>query len=153
MVTAYQTLKLLHVLSSILGLGASLTYGVWALRGVKDPAHEGFALRGIEWLDTWLVNPAFTVAGLSGVGLIWMGQLPFGLLWVWGSVALWLGTTGLAWWVYRPLARRQWEAYQRGGAADPAYQALSLRAARLGLIFTAANVGLVVLMVFKPAGQ
>ena len=149
---AFLALKLLHILSAILAFGASLTYGVWALRGMRDPAHEGFALRGIQWLDRWLVDPAFTVAGLSGLGLAWMAQLPFSLLWVWGSLALWAFTSLLAWAVYQPLARRQWAAFERGGAADPAYQALSLRAARLGLVFTAANAGQVVLMVFKPAG-
>jgi uncharacterized membrane protein len=146
-------LKLLHILSAMLAFGASLTYGVWALRGLKEPAHEGFALRGLRWLDTWLVNPAFTVAGLSGLGLVWMGLAPWGLPWVWGSLALWALTSALAWGVYRPLAQRQWAAYQRGGCADPDYQALSARAARLGLLFTAANAGLVFLMVFKPAGQ
>jgi uncharacterized membrane protein len=150
---AYLTLKLLHVLSAILAFGASLTYSVWALRGLKEPQHEGFALRGIQWLDTWLVNPAFTVAGLSGWGLVWLYQLPLGLAWVWGSLALWAFSTLLAWGLYRPLARRQWAAFERGGAQDADYQRLSLRAARLGVIFTAANVGLVLLMVFKPAGQ
>ena len=150
---ALLALKLVHILSACLAFGASLTYGLWALRGAQEPAHAGFALRGIQWLDTWLVNPAFTLAGLSGLGLVWMGPLPWSLLWVWGSLALWAVTSGLAWAVYRPLARRQWAAYQRGGSTDPDYQALSLRAGRLGLVFTAANAGLVFLMVLKPAGQ
>ena len=78
----YLVLKLVHILSATLAVGASLTYGVWALRGARDGAHEGFALRGLLWLDSWLVNPAFTVAGLSGAALVRLGGLPWGLLWV-----------------------------------------------------------------------
>lgn len=150
--TLYRALKFLHVLSATLAFGASLTYGAWTLRGVRDSAHEGFVLRGLLWLDRWLVNPAFTVAGLSGIALVRLGGLPWGLLWVRASLALFLFTTALSWAVYRPLARRQWDRFSAAGSADPHYRRLSLWAARLGLVFTLANLGLLALMVFQPAG-
>lgn len=146
-------LKLIHILSATLAFGASLTYGVWALRGARDSSHQGFALRGLLWLDTWLVNPAFTAAGLSGIALVGLGGPAWGLLWVRASLALFLVTTALAWGVYRPLARRQWARFSAEGAADPAYQRLSRHAARLGLVFTLANLGLIALMVLQPAGR
>jgi uncharacterized membrane protein len=149
---AYLALKFIHVLSALLAFGASLTYGVWALRGAKGPDHEGFALQGLLWIDSYLVNPAFTVAGLSGIALVALGGPGWDLLWVRASLAVFLFTTALSWGVYRPLARLQWGRFSAHGASDPRYQRHSVWAARLGLVFTAANVGLVALMVFQPAG-
>lgn len=149
---AYSALKLLHAASGLLAFGASLTYGFWAMRGAREPRHEGFVLRGLLWMDTWLVNPAFCLAGLSGAALLLLGGAAWDAFWVRGSLALFLLTTALSWAVYRPLARRQWAAYASGGGEDARYRRLSAWSARLGLVFGLANAGLVFLMVLKPAG-
>lgn len=146
----YALLKLIHILCAVAAFGSTLTYGFWALLGAREPEHEGFALRGVQFVDNWLANPAFAGAFVSGWSLVRLGGWTFTLAWVWGSLALMAFTTVLAFTQYQPLLRRQIEALETGGPADPLYQRLTREGMRLGWIFTAANLAIFALMTFKP---
>jgi len=57
-VSAYSLLKLVHIISAIVAVGANVSYFVWFSRVKGEPQPEQvFALRGIKTLDAWLANP------------------------------------------------------------------------------------------------
>ena len=60
-------LKSLHVLSAIVAVGANITFGVWSALAKREPAHLGFALRGIKFLDGRVANPAYGVLLVTGL--------------------------------------------------------------------------------------
>lgn len=147
----YLALKLIHVLAACLAIGSTATYGAWALLGAKaGVAFEGFALRGVRWVDTWIANPAFAVTLLSGGALVHVGGLAWSDAWLWQSALGMLLTEALAYGAFQPLLRRQIAAFDAGGPADPEYRRLTARGIRLGWAFTAINAYILVLMVFQP---
>ena len=149
----YPTLVLIHVLAACLAIGSTATYGAWSLMGAKaGENYEGFALRGVAWVDKYIANPSFAVLLLSGGALVHLGGMAWGQAWLWQSAAGMAVTETLAYAVFQPLLRRQLAAFERGGSADAEYQRLSVKAMRLGWIFTAINGYILILMVYKPAG-
>lgn len=148
----YPTLALIHVLAACLAIGSTATYGAWGLMGAKaGPAFEGFALRGIKWVDTYIANPAFAVTLVSGGALVHVGGLSWREAWLWQSALGMLVTESLAYGVFQPLLRRQLAAFEAGGPSDAEYQRLTAKGQRLGWAFTAINAYILFLMVFKPA--
>ena len=149
----YRIALLLHVLAACLAIGSTATYGAWGLMGAKaGEAFEGFALRGIQWVDKHIANPAFAVLLLSGGAMVHLGGQAWSEAWLWQSALGMLVTETLAYAVFQPLLRRQIAAFERGGSADAQYQRLSAQALRLGWAFTAINAYILILMVYKPAG-
>ena len=47
MFTWYLVFKWIHIAAAITAVGANISYGVWNARSQAEPAHLGFALRGI----------------------------------------------------------------------------------------------------------
>jgi len=149
----YPAFVLIHVLAACLAIGSTATYGAWGLMGIKaGPSFEGFALRGVAWVDRWIANPSFAVLLLSGGALVHFGGLAWSEAWLWQSAAGMAITETLAYAVFQPLLRQQVAAFERGGSADAEYQRLSVKAMRLGWVFTAINAYILILMVYKPAG-
>jgi len=148
----YLALKLAHILFASLAFGCNLTYAAWFGLGAREPDHLDFALRGVQFLDDRISTPAWWGAGLSGVALVWMGGYPFGLGWIWQSLAAQTLTMVLGLAVNSPLFKRQIAALRSGGPQDPQFLALGRRGAALGLVFIGLNLYSLFLMVFKPAG-
>jgi uncharacterized membrane protein len=146
----YNLLKVLHILCAVAAVGSNLTYSVWFARGAKDTRHLAFALGGIRTLDDWVSNPAYAGLGLSGVGMVLAGGLPWTLAWVWMGAALLVLTSILGLGVYSPLLRRQIAALEAGGPDSGPYRALSARGMALGMVFGVLNLAVFFLMVFKP---
>ena len=82
MFSIYLVLKFIHIFAAIIAVGSNITYGVWNARSHADPAHLGFALKGIKFLDDRIANPAYGVLLLTGLLMVFVGRQPITSLWI-----------------------------------------------------------------------
>ncbi len=146
----YLILKYLHVLFAIVAVGLNATYGVWLARASRDPDHLAFALRGVKFLDDRMANPAYGLLLLSGLAMVWVGQLDVRAFWIGASLALWVVAIGVAAGVYTPLLKNQIAAIEKAGPDSPEYRSLSSRSTRVGLLLMVVVLLIVFMMVVKP---
>ena len=95
----YGALKVLHLLMAIVFVGDILVSAVFKIAADRsdDPVAAGFVMRTIRLLDNIFIQPSsmliaitgFLMAGKTGVNV-------FAHPWMWGSLALLIGT-GLLW--------------------------------------------------------
>src|SRR5438874_12327685 len=88
MFSLYLVLKFIHIFAAIIAVGSNITYGVWNARSHADPAHLGFALKGITFLDDRIATPAYGVLLLTGLLMVFVGLRPTPSLWVGAALAL-----------------------------------------------------------------
>src|SRR2546430_17100462 len=72
--TWYSLLKFVHVLLAITAVGSNITYAAWNIRGAREPQHLAFALKGIQFLDNRVANPAYGLLLLTGLTLVAAGK-------------------------------------------------------------------------------
>ncbi|MGH7721697.1 MAG: DUF2269 family protein [Candidatus Dormibacteria bacterium] len=147
--SGFLILKTLHVLSAIVALGANLTYPLWTSRAERDPAHLGFALRGVKLLDDRVANPAYGVLLITGL-IMAFTQYSITLTWILAGLVIFVVVAGLATALYSPALSRQIRAVDAEGSAGPAYRSARATAAGVGMFMTILLVAVVVVMVFKP---
>lgn len=147
----FVALKLLHVLAAIVAVGANATYGVWIGRAGRDRATLAFALRGVQWLDDRVANPAYVVLLASGVLLALLSGLALTTPWVLGALTLYALLAAIGLLGYTPTLRRQIAALERTGADSPQYRALARRGNILGAALGVVVLALLALMIAKPA--
>src|SRR5260370_8789760 len=82
MFSLYLLLKFIHIAAAITAVGANITYGVWNARSQSEPAHLGFALKGIKFIDDRIANPAYGVLLLTGALMLAVGHWSITSLWV-----------------------------------------------------------------------
>jgi hypothetical protein len=148
---AYLFLKLLHIMLAITAVGANLTYGVWFARANLNPAFAPVALRGIKFMDDWIANPAYFLMLPTGLAMVWLGAATFSAHWVQWSLGLWVAAVGAGVLGYSPALRAQIRAVDRGGIASPEARRLGVRGYVWAGVLGVLVVGILVLMVFKPA--
>jgi uncharacterized membrane protein len=142
-------LKSLHVLSAIIAVGANATYALWSVRAKSDPAHLGFALRGIKFIDDRVANPAYGV--LLATGLIMaFTTYRITLSWILLGLGAWIVMALVAVIVYSPALSRQIAALEVEGISSPRFRAADARAQAVGMFLGVLAVFAVVVMVFKP---
>jgi uncharacterized membrane protein len=150
-------LLVIHVFGAIVGLGFSLSYGLWIARGDSmGDAERVFALKTVSWIDNRLTTPAYVVQLITGLTMVAMIDL--GLLeqfWLWGSLVLYVGVTVIAITRFAPAHRAHTAAAERvlsdGSDGARAEMARTAENARIwGLMATLLTVAIVVLMVWKP---
>ena len=149
MFSLYLVLKFIHILSAITAVGANITYGVWNARSQADPAHIGFALKGIKFLDDRIANPAYGVLLLTGLLMV-IGHWSITSLWIILALILFVILAVLAVAVYSPLLRQLIKVVDGGDTSSPEFSSLIRRNRMLGAAFGGIVVLIVVLMVFKP---
>ena len=149
MFSLYLVLKFIHILSAIVAVGANITYGVWNVRGAGDPAHLGFALKGIKFLDDRIANPAYGVLLLTGLIMVFM-QWRITDLWIILALVLFAAVVVLGVAFYSPLLKNQIKLVEEGATASPEYVRLSAIGRRFGPGLGVIVVVILVLMVFKP---
>ncbi|TME20329.1 MAG: DUF2269 family protein [Chloroflexi bacterium] len=150
MFSLYVVLKFIHVLSAITAVGANITYGVWNARSQADPAHLGFTLKGIKFLDDRIANPAYGVLLLTGLVMVFVNRWPITSLWIILALVLFaiLGVLAVA--VYTPLLRDLIKLVDAGDTSSPEFSRLSGRNRIMGPAFGVIVVLILVMMVFKP---
>jgi uncharacterized membrane protein len=147
-VTRYELLKFLHVLLAIVAVGFNASYGVWLARARREPGQLAYVLRGIKVLDDRFANPAYAVLLVTGLLMVWDGDLDLGTLWISASIALYVGVVVVGLLGYSPALRRQLAASETGDVTSVA--AANRRATIFGLLTTAMVLLIVFLMVTKP---
>jgi|SRR5919204_895625 uncharacterized membrane protein len=143
--------KFLHVLLAIIAVGFNATYGVWLARVAKETVPtQSFVLHGIKRLDDWFANPAYVLLAVSGVTMVFLGQLDFKTFWIAGGIVLWAIAVVLGFFVYTPMLRNQIHALETSGPASDDYKRHAANARFIGILLAVIVVVIVFLMVTKP---
>ena len=151
MFSLYLVLKFIHIAAAIVAVGANITYGVWSARSQSEPAHLGFALKGIKFMDDRIANPAYGVLLLTGV-LMWIvGRWSITALWIIAALVLFAVVAVLGFRVYSPLLRTQIKLVDAGDTTSSEFVRLANRSRMLGPILGVVVILILVLMVFKPS--
>jgi uncharacterized membrane protein len=146
----YLLLKYIHIFSAILAVGSNITYGVWNARSASDPAHLGFALKGIKFIDDRIANPAYGVLFVTGLILVFVGNWGF-KLWVIVSIVLFVAVAIIGFRIFTPLLRNQIRLVEAGDTTSPEFVRLANRGRMLGPILGILVAIILVMMVFKPS--
>jgi hypothetical protein len=149
MFSAYLVLFYVHILSAIVAVGSNITYGVWSVRAANDPAHLGFALKGIKFIDDWIANPAYGVLLLTGLVMVFM-QWKLTDLWVIVALVLFAAVAVLGFGFYSPLLKNQIRLADAGQTSSPEYARLAGLSRRFGPGLGIIVLVILVMMVFKP---
>jgi uncharacterized membrane protein len=148
---AYLILKLIHILAAIIAVGSNLSYGVWLMKGKKQPEHLLFALQGIKLMDDRLANPSYIASLLTGLLMCYVGNLPIlSITWLFYPLILFglMGIIGLG--LYTPTLSRQIKILQTEGAQSEAYLRIDKRQTILGMILFVLALIILAMMILKP---
>jgi uncharacterized membrane protein len=146
----YEVLKFFHVLLAIVAVGFNASYAIWLARAAREPEHEGFALRGVKLLDDRFANPAYALLLVTGLLMVWVGNLELAQFWLLTALVLYAVAVGLGLFVYTPTLRAQIAALETSGADSPEFQWLAKRGTTVGIVLAVDVIAIVFLMVTKP---
>ncbi len=146
----YLVLKFIHIMSAITAVGLNISYAIWIVRARSEPAHMGFALKGIKFLDDRIANPAYGVLLLTGLLMVIVGHLSITTLWILAALVLFALLVILGVGFYTPTLRDQIKELGAGEAASATFERLGRRGQTLGQAMGLIVVVIVVLMVFQP---
>jgi uncharacterized membrane protein len=150
MFSFYLVLKFIHIAAAITAVGANITYGVWNARSQSEPAHLGFALKGIKFIDDRVANPAYGVVLLSGLVMIFVGHWSITSLWIILALVIFVILIVVAVALYSPLLRQLIKVVDGGDTSSPEFSRLVNRNRMLGAVFGLLVLLILVMMVFKP---
>jgi uncharacterized membrane protein len=143
-------LKLVHVLSAIVAVGANVTYTFWLARAGRDRDRLVWTLNGIRRLDGLVANPAYVVLLVTGVLMVMGGHFSFQTSWIAAALVLYVAVVVVGIALYAPALRRQLAEAERD-PTSAAYDAAARRNNLLGILTLAIVVVIVALMVLKPS--
>jgi uncharacterized membrane protein len=146
----YEVIKFFHVLLAIVAVGYNATYGVWLARAAREPEHEGFALRGVKLLDDRFANPAYVLLLVTGLLMVWVGDLELTQFWILAALVLYAVAVGLGLLVYTPTLREQIAVLESSGPDSVEFRTLSRRGTTVGGVLAIDVIVIVFLMVTKP---
>jgi uncharacterized membrane protein len=147
--TWYTVLKYLHVLLAITAVGSNITYGFWKMLGAREPAHAPFALKGIDFIDRRVANPAYGLLLITGLVLLAVGQVGF-RGWVIAALILFVLLIVVAVGFYSRVVRQQIQVMDAEGIASANYKRLDGQAMTYGIVSLVIALAIVFLMVVKP---
>ncbi len=150
MFSLYLLLKFIHIAAAITAVGANITYGVWNARAASEPAHVGFALKGIKFLDDRIANPAYGMLLLTGALMLIVGHWSIASLWIIAALVLFAVLIVVAVRVYTPLLKSQIRLVDAGDTSSPEFARLERRSRIVGPMIGLVVVLILVMMVFKP---
>jgi uncharacterized membrane protein len=142
-------LKLVHVASAIVAVGANVTYAIWLSRAHRDRAHLVFVIETIRFLDRRLALPAYGLVLLTGIVMVARGVYSFTTGWIVAAIGLYLLAVVVGIVAFSPTIRRQL-AEARRDPSSAAYAELARRNTTLTLVTLTVVGAIVVLMVTKP---
>jgi uncharacterized membrane protein len=147
----YLLLKYIHIFAAIVAVGSNITYGIWNVRSAADPAHLGFALKGIKFIDDRVANPAYGVLFITGLVMVFVGHWSITSLWIIAAVVLFIAVALIAFRIYTPLLRNQIKLVDAGATGSPEYERLDRRGRMIGPILGILVALILAMMVFKPS--
>lgn len=142
-------LKLVHVASAIVAVGANVTYAIWMSRAHRDREHLVFVIGSIRAIDRRLALPAYVVVLVTGVVMVARGAYSFTTGWIVAAIALYFLAVVVGIAAFGPTIRRQLAEAMRD-PSSPAYAELARRNDRLTIVTLAVVGAILVLMVTKP---
>jgi uncharacterized membrane protein len=148
--TGFLILKLVHIVSAIVAVGANLTYGVWFAAADAHPAAAPLLLRTVKLIDDRIANPAYGLLLVTGAVMVWVGRIGFATPWVAWALGLFAVVGAIAFAGYTPTLKRHVAAVERGGTTDPDSVQLAKRGQLLAAVMGILVLIILVLMVFKP---
>lgn len=148
--TTYTAFKFLHVLLAIVAVGFNAAYGVLLTRAAREPEHTGHVLRTVKLLDDRFANPAYALLLVTGLVMVFVGDLDLSQFWLATAIGLYVLAVLLGLLVYSPTLRRQIQVVEAGGVETEVFRRLSSRGAAVGGVLAAIVVAIVFLMVTKP---
>jgi uncharacterized membrane protein len=147
--SAFLVLKVIHVVSAIVAVGANLTYAFWLRRAGLDRDRLTWTIDSIRRLDRRIANPGYVLLLITGVLMVLSGAYSFEARWLQLAIVLYVAVALLGILAFAPAVRRQAGEAARD-PTSPAYAAAARRSNLLGLLTTGVAVVIVVLMVAKP---
>jgi uncharacterized membrane protein len=147
----YLILKFVHVVLAIIAVGANATYGVWLALGAREPQHLRILLRGIQFLDRRIANPAYGLLLLTGLAMVAVGQLNVRTPWITTAMILYVLAIAVGVVGFGRAMKQQVRAADGPGPTSDAYRQAASGAQSWGLLFMIVVLVLVFDMVTKPA--
>ena len=149
--TTYLFFKFLHVLSAIVAVGFNATYGVLLARAAREPEHQGHILRTVKVLDDRFANPAYGLLLVTGLIMVWVGDVDLTQFWLATAIGLYVVAVVLGLALYTPTLRDQIHALDAEGGGSENLKRLADRGRVLGIVLAVDVVAIVFLMVTKPS--
>jgi uncharacterized membrane protein len=152
MVTPYNLLKFVHIAAVIVWVGGGFTLGILNARlGLSGDraAIEVLARQTVFFLKR-IVSPAATTVLVAGIGMVAVGHIPPGSLWILWGLAGMAGFFVLGVMMSGRAAAELAKLAPTTTEADPRIQALRRRLRRLGMGIGLMMLSVVWVMVFKP---
>ncbi len=149
-------LKLVHIVSAtlLLGTGLGTAFFMWTAHRSGDPRAIAVTARHVVLADTLFTTPAVIVQPVTGIWMALILGYPILSGWILWTLVLYL-VTGACWlpvvWLQARAARLARDAVAAGTGLPPRYFAIMRAWFWLGWPAFAAVLGIVWLMVFKPA--
>lgn len=147
----FTTIKFFHILFAIGAVGSNATYAVWLARARNDPKDLAFALRGVKFLGDRIANPLYGLLLLSGLAMVFVGNVSLTTRWIDAALVLWLLAVLIGIFGYTPALRRQIAALEAEGPTSPEYQEANRRGTITGIATSVVVLVILLVMVFKPA--
>lgn len=149
-IEAYEIFKYLHVLLAIVAVGFNASYAIWLGRAAREAEHTSFAVRGVKFLDDRFSNPAYVLLLVTGLLMVWVGDVDLTQFWLATSLVLYALLVVVGLFVYTPTLRRQVEALSSAGPGSAEFRGLSTRGTIVGITLAVDVLVIVFLMVTKP---
>ncbi len=155
----FPLLLFLHVLGAIVAFGPTFAFSFIGAMGGAEPQHANFATRVSETISSKLLYPIGITLPITGAAMMGVRQInPFDRAYWWLALAivLYIVAFGYSFFGQRKLVERVIEITSSPpppGASGPSPALMSLvkRIQRGGMILGVLLVGIVFLMVVKPA--
>lgn len=142
----------MHILLAITAVGFNATYAIWIARagGMSKEINE-FALRGVQFLDNRVANPAYGFLLITGLLMVFTGPWKLTTRWIDAALFLYVVLVLAAVFFYTPALRNQIKALESAGSDSTAYKAAAIRQNIVGLLLLIPLLLIIYLMVFKPS--
>jgi len=147
----YTALKLVHILLAITAVGFNASYAIWIGRaGRLSKEINQFALRGVQFMDQRIANPAYGLLLITGLLLVVTGPWSLTTRWIDAALGVYVIIILLGVFGYTPALRNQIKALEAEGPDSAAYRSAANRQNVIGIIFIVPILAILYLMVFKP---
>jgi uncharacterized membrane protein len=146
----FAVFKFIHILAAITAVGMNISYTVWILRAQSEPAHTGFALKGIKFIDDRIANPAYGLLLITGLLMVFTLPIPITTLWIEIALVLYAALLVVGFGFYSPTLRNQVRLVEAGDMTSTEFVRLASRGQVLGIALGVIVLLILIMMVFKP---